>query len=238
MAIQEATPSQPAWKAASGPWTDLGLTLPIFVGYHLGVVLLPVRNAADLLTYELVALADHNLLAYGGLTLAIAAVYIGVLVVAGRGQALRWERFFWVGVEGVVYAVTMRLIAASVVGNLFLARGVDSAFAGLVMSLGAGFYEEVMFRVVLFGFGARLLTFLFPFPLPMKRLLLKLGWAVVTAAVFSGWHYLGALGDEFEATSFVFRWVCGLVFTAIYWFRGFAPAVWTHALYDVWVLVL
>lgn len=30
---------------------------------------------------------------------------------------------------------------------------------------------------------------------------------------------------------------CGLVLTAIYAFRGFAPAVWTHALYDVWVMV-
>ena len=33
-------------KTASGPWTDLALTLPIFVAYHLGVVFLPVRNAA------------------------------------------------------------------------------------------------------------------------------------------------------------------------------------------------
>jgi hypothetical protein len=72
----------------------------------------------------------------------------------------------------------------------------------------------------------------------MKRMLFKLGWGVVAAAVFSGWHYIGSLGDSFDMTSFVFRWVCGLVFTVIYWFRGFAPAVWTHALYDVWVLVL
>lgn len=233
--LQQAKPS---WKGASGPWTDLGLTLPIFVGYHLGVVLLPVRNAADLLTYELVALANNSLLAYGGLTLTIAAVYVGLLVVAGRGHVLRWNRFVWVAVEGVVYAVVMRLIAAYVVGNLHLAQGEQGAFGGLVMSLGAGFYEEVAFRVVLFGLGARLLTLLFPFPVPMKRMLFKVGWAVVAAAVFSGWHYVGALGDSFDMTSFVFRWVCGVVFTVIYWFRGFAPAVWTHALYDIWVLVL
>lgn len=239
----EAPPATP-WKEASGPWTDLGLTLPIFVGYHLGVVVLPVRNAADLVTFELITLANNNLFAYSALTLAIAAVYVGVLWVAGRGRALRWERFVYIGIEGIVYAFTMRLIAASVVGNLglssiiALARGIDSGFAGLVMSFGAGFYEEVMFRVILFGLGARLLIYLFPIPVPAKRFVVKVTWAVITAAIFSGWHYVGPMGDDFDLVSFVFRWVCGIVFCFIYWFRGFAPAVWTHALYDVWVLVL
>ena len=39
----------------SDAWTDLGLTLPIFVLYHLGVVFLPIRNAADPVTHELIS---------------------------------------------------------------------------------------------------------------------------------------------------------------------------------------
>ena len=225
-------------RSRSGPWTDLGLTLPIFVGYHLGVVFLPVQNAADVVTRELVTLAGNSLPTYGLLTLAIAAVYAGSLFVMGRGRMLRWDRFLMVGLEGIVYAIAMRLVASYVVGNLYLAQGAGGPFAGLVMSLGAGFYEEVAFRVVLYGLGARLLTFLFPVPVPMKRVVLKVVWAVVAAGVFSGWHYVGALGDDFDPSSFVFRAVCGLVFTAIYAFRGFAPAVWTHTVYDIWVLVL
>ena len=31
--------------------------------------------------------------------------------------------------------------------------------------------------------------------------------------------------------------VCGLVFTLIYVTRGFAPVVWTHVVYDLWVMV-
>ena len=119
-----------------------------------------------------------------------------------------------------------------------LGGGIGDRFAGLVMSLGAGFYEEIAFRVLLFGVGLKLLKLFVVAVDPLKRALVALGWAVVCAAVFSGWHYVGALGDPFEMRSFVFRWVCGLVFTAIYAFRGFAPVVWTHALYDIWVLVL
>ena len=225
-------------KSGSGPWADLALTLPVFVGYHLGVITLPIRNAADVVTRELVTLANNNMLAYSGLTLAIGAVFVGILVVLGRGHTLHWENFALVIVEGIVYAVAMRLAAGWIVGRMFLAAGVESRFAGLVMSLGAGFYEEVAFRVILFGLGAKLLTLLFPMAVPFKQKLITIGWAVVAAVIFSGWHYVGALGDAFDAKSFVFRAVCGLVFTVIYVFRGFAPAVWTHALYDIWVLAL
>ncbi len=213
--------------------------MPIFLGYHLGVIFLPVRNAADVVTRQLAVLADNSLLAYGGLTLGIGAVYVALLVVLGRDRALRWERFGLVAAEGVLYAIAMRFIAGYVVGRLYLAAaGEMSAFTGLVMSLGAGFYEEVVFRVGLFGLGARVVGMLFPLLTPFRKQLTTLGWAIVTAAIFSGWHYVGAMGDPFDVKSFVFRWVCGLVFTAIYAFRGFAPVVWTHALYDIWVLVL
>jgi hypothetical protein len=220
----------------SDPWSDLGLTLPIFIGYHLGVVFLPMRNAADIVTRELVALANNDLLKYGGLTLLLGVVFVGVLAMLGRGHTLKLERFAWVLAEGVAYAVVMRLIAGYVVGRLPLTLG-DRA-SGLVMSLGAGFYEEIAFRVVLFGLGAKVLR-LFAEPISSGRAqIITLVWAVVAAAVFSGWHHLGEFGEPFELRAFVFRWVCGLVFTAIYAFRGFAPVVWTHALYDIWVLVL
>jgi hypothetical protein len=223
---------------ASGPWTDLGLTLPIFLGYHLGVVFLPVRNAADVVTQELVALADHNVLAYGGLTLAIGAVFIGALVVLGRGQELRWDRFLVLALEGIAYAVAMRLIAGYVVGRLFLGPIEGGPFTGIVMSLGAGFYEEIAFRVILFGFGLRLLLLMNAGAPAPKRALLTIGWGLLAAAAFSAWHHVGPMADPFDLKVFVFRWVCGLVFTVIYALRGFAPVVWTHALYDVWALVL
>ena len=240
-ARSSGTPDRQQLRIASRsePWTDLGLTLPIFVGYHLGVVFVPYRNAADVVTRELVSLANDDLVAYSALTVAIGLAFAGVLVVLGRGRALHWYRFGWVALEGVMYAVAMRLVAGYVVGKLHLALGSSERLTGLVLSLGAGFYEEIAFRVVLFGLGARLLDLLlFQKANRTRQVLVQVAWAMVAAAVFSGWHHLGAMGEPFELQAFVFRWVCGILFTAIYTFRGFAPAVWTHALYDVWVLVL
>ncbi len=227
-------------KDGSGPLDDLALTLPVFVGYHLGVVFLPTRNAADLVTHELVNFAQNDLLAYSGLTVSIGLVFAGVLLVLGRKESLRWQRFVVVGLEGVLYAIMMRLLAGYVVGRLRLDAGgaLDSGmFAGTVMSLGAGFYEELVFRVGVFGLGLPLVRSLLRATAGTARVVAWLAWAGVSAALFSAWHYVGEFGEAFELRSFVFRWVCGLVFAAIYGFRGFAPVVWTHALYDLWVIV-
>jgi hypothetical protein len=235
----KATPEEGVAQG-SGLWADLALTLPILIGYHIGVYFLPVRNAADWVTRELVVLSKDSPLGYLGLTSCIALGLVAVFMLFGRGQALRASRFAWVAVEGVVYATAMRLIAGYAVGELFLAGGAlpeMDRLTGLVMSLGAGFYEELVFRVVLYGLGARLLLLLLVAS-PLNVLLVRLMWAVACAVAFSGWHYTGELGDTFEMRSFVFRAVCALVFTVIYQYRGFAPAVWTHALYDIWVLVL
>ena len=151
--------------------------------------------------------------------------------------------------EGGAYAIAMGTAASWVVGKMFAgphAADVRAPFTGVVMSFGAGFYEELAFRVLLFGAGAKLLAWLFAgqrigganrAPMSAGAAVVTLVWAVASAAVFSGMHYLGPLGDPFDMRSFVARGVLGLALTLVYVSRGFAAAVWTHALYDVWVLV-
>lgn len=242
-------------REGSGPLADLALTLPIFVVYHLGVVWMDVQNAADIVTRELKNLASSSLPAYSGLTLAIGGTFAGILLVLGRGHTLRWQRFALVAAEGILYAVAMRLVASYVVGKVHLAGGLAWAqslapstpppapvsdspgfLTSVVLSLGAGLYEEIAFRVGLYSLGRRLVLAMMPEALPGQRVMASLAWAALSAGVFSGWHYIGEFGEPFELRSFVFRWVCGVVFTVIYVFRGFAPVVWTHALYDIWVL--
>lgn len=249
----------------SGPLTDLALTLPLFLGYHMGVVFLPVRNAADLLTSELQRLAEHSLPLYFVLTIAIGLAYVVPLLLLGRGQHLKFERFAFTGSEGIVYAIAMRLCAGYVVarflqiaelpegpfGLLHAAPALSSSvevasealevgerLAGAVMSLGAGFYEELVFRVGFYGAGFLAIAFLFNVTGRLTKFFLRAGWALLVACAFSGWHHMGDMGEAFDLTTFVFRAACGLVFTGIYEWRGFAPAVWTHALYDLWVLAL
>jgi len=216
---------------------DLALTLPVFLAYHLGVVFLNVRNGSDLVTGELMQVAEGNKAVYLLLTLAIGVAFAGVFAWLGRGQAFRVTRFVQIAIEGIVYAFLMRAVGSYVVGSMFAGKVSLHGFPGVVMSLGAGFYEELTFRAILFGGGAWFLRKL-TFAGTIRGTIMTWGWALACAAIFSAIHYVGPLGDTFNLQSFVFRMVLGMALTVIFVFRGFAAAVWAHAFYDIWVLVL
>jgi hypothetical protein len=234
-----------------GPWVDLGLTLPIFLVYQLSVVFLGVQNGTDMVTGVLLRLSEGDRTTYLLATFAIGVIFAGTFAILGRGQAFHPRKFLQIAVEGVIYAVLMRVVAGYVVGAVFAGTIADeSRVVGFVMSLGAGFYEELSFRVILFGVGAKLLSWFvtrsnvtltsttaFAKRFSLASLAVVAAWGLLCALIFSGVHYVGPMADSFALPSFLFRVVLGLVLTLIFATRGFAAAVWTHALYDVWVLV-
>lgn len=250
--MAEAAPAVEPLTAKPGAWVDLGLTLPIFLIYHLAVVFLGVQNATDMVTGLLLSFSAGDKTKYLLATLAIGVIFAGGFALAGRGQAFRPKKFLQIAIEGTVYAFAMAMFANYVVGSIFAGPSSikdEGRFVGFIMSLGAGFYEELAFRVVLFGLGAKVLVKIFGHQkmelagtqvvtkYSFRSLMIIVGWAVAGALVFSGVHYVGAMSDSFQLASFTFRAVLGLVLTLIFVTRGFAAAVWTHAIYDVWVLV-
>jgi hypothetical protein len=247
----QPTPYAPAQRgvfAKPGAWAELALTLPIFLAYQIGVVFLGVRNAADVVTGSLLQLVRGDRVLYLALTGGIGLGTVVVFAILGRHQALRPAKLVQIALEGAAYATGMSAATSWVVGKLFAGPregALGGPVSGLVMSLGAGYYEEIAFRVVLFGLGARLLVLLFArrpargaAGSALGAIVLTAAWALVSAGIFSAVHYVGALADAFDVRSFVARGVLGLALTLVYATRGFAAAVWTHALYDIWVLVL
>ncbi len=104
----------------------------------------------------------------------------------------------------------------------------------LVVSLGAGIYEELLFRVLLTG------GLLWGFRAAFKwgRPAAASGAVLLSALIFSAFHYIGPLGDAFTVSSFTFRAIAGVAFSGLYVTRGLGITAWTHALYDVGLSVL
>ena len=102
-----------------------------------------------------------------------------------------------------------------------------------MISLGAGIYEELLFRVLLVGALAWLAGRLFGWSAGAAGVFATL----VGALIFSAFHYVGPYGDQLELASFTFRAIAGVLFSGLYLLRGFGITAWTHALYDVFLAV-
>jgi len=215
------------------PLTSLLLTIPVFLVYHLGILAIDMRNGVDLVSGLTFQLLDQSLLAYIGVTVGYAVAVAGAAWWLRKKGKIRPTEWLPVLGESVVLAIVMSFTVGWATNQLFGAQSGPPPMGPLdklVMAAGAGFHEELVFRVVLFAGGAWLLQ---------KAMKEKSAWkpalimALFSSVVFSAIHYIGPFGDPFRLDSFVFRFLAGLFLAGVYRWRGFAVAVYTHAIYDL-----
>ena len=243
------TPVARYWEDARAPRYSLVLALPLLVLYE-GLAALTagsgagaVRNGADvMLKAAFTAIAG----AYGPLAFGVALLGGGGWLFARDVRTRGWPRggrvLLMVGESllfGLLTGVVVGGLTQGLLHKLHLMRipgpiGEFPLSTQLALSLGAGLYEELLFRVLLTGsllWGTRVI----------------LGWGrapsaivsvVISALVFSAFHYVGPYGEALEVASFTFRAIAGLWFSALFVLRGFGITAWAHALYDVWVTLL
>jgi membrane protease YdiL (CAAX protease family) len=112
--------------------------------------------------------------------------------------------------------------------------GQQGPLARVVMSLGAGVYEETVFRLgIMAGVAAVLQTVV-----GFARWIAVAVALAISALIFSAMHHIPPYGDPFSVGVFLFRALAGVFFGLLFYFRGFAVAVYTHALYDLYVLLV
>jgi hypothetical protein len=239
-------PNSGYWSATRAPRYSLVFVFPLLVTYEILARLISgesgIRNGADVLLKSLFVLfgGPHGLTIF-----AILLFGTGLFLVVRdwkQNGAPRGSYFLGMTLESVVYAflfggVTSALTALLLHGPsiLMIAQGHSMPVATqLMVSLGAGIYEELLFRVILVSALARLATTVFGW----KPLAAGIFATVLGALIFSAFHYIGPLGDTLTLGSFMFRMVAGLLLSALFLLRGFGIAAWTHGLYDVILTVL
>lgn len=231
-----------AWALASkgkaDPFTSLVLTLPLFLVYHLGILLIDRRNGVDWVSSLVFALLDASVPAYVLTTLGLSAGLVIALRVMQRSRKLKATALGPVLIESVLWAIAMGLSVSYATTHLvgaLAAGGHELARLGpvdkVVMAAGAGFHEELVFRVILFSGAALGLQKLAGMGGLGAHGLAALGSALIFAAM----HHVGPFGEPVTVIAMVFRTLAGLYLTAVYAARGFAVAVYAHALYDVLV---
>jgi hypothetical protein len=153
----------------------------------------------------------------------------------------------WAFAEAAAWAFVLFLCSMAFFSGILRADNVRASMGGgvasimteIVFNAGAGVYEELVFRVFL----VLVLSQLFIRIAHFDRLQGGVAAALGAAVIFSLMHF-GARpgadpwgGDRFVAL-FVFRWLAGIFFSLLFYFRSFGMAVATHALYDTMVTAM
>lgn len=225
---------------------SLLFALPLLVAYEVGAVMIAgrasgMRNGADVLLRTLLAAGGlHGTLALTAI-LAIASAVMIVRERRRRRVPLEARYFGGMVLESVAYALLFGIVVGTatswLLGGFRLAADGGALqrmplLDGVVLSLGAGIYEELVFRVLLVG-GLLLIFTRAGVGQRWSRVLA----AVLAAFLFSAFHYIGPYAYPLELSSFTFRFLAGLAFSVLFILRGFGIAAWTHALYDVFLLL-
>lgn len=234
------------WQQSQLPWPSLVFLTPLLLAYELGVLWVggpradEVRSGADVWLR-----AGLDAVGFGVPWLPPVLVIVGLLTWQWVERHPWWvslETLAGMFAESIVFAFLL-LLLGQLQSQFFSLSGVSVPTAlspagtiVLVRALGyvgAGIYEEVLFRLALL-----------PPLLALLRQSTKLrAWAaplavLVTSLLFSAAHHAGPQGEPFDLFRFVFRALAGGVFAFLFVRRGFGITACSHAFYDLLVGVL
>jgi len=158
---------------------------------------------------------------------AVVSILLACHLVRNDSWSMHLGYLVGMFLESAVYAIPLRALALAFAHYLPLYPPTDKPTALLVLSVGAGVYEEMLFRFVLYA----VLSFLLIDLMQVKRLPALLLIVLISSVGFSMYHYLGS--EVFEWRSFAFRTLAGIYFGVIFLRRGIGITAGTHAAYDI-----
>lgn len=238
------------WALARQPLHCLLFLLPLLAAYEIGTGLgvgddhSSVRNGADYWMRSGLHLAGlkHPLL--------LPVVVVGLLATWQLVGRFRWKpsagTLLGMLAESALFGACLVLLGQlqdlafrSHLGHL--AQGAHSAIPlaqpgtmpRVISYIGAGIYEEVLFRLCLIPASYGVLRALL---IPRRPAMLLA--VLSTSILFSAAHYVGPAADQLTLFSFVFRAIAGVFFALLFVLRGFGITVGSHAAYDLIVGIL
>lgn len=247
-------PEPDYWILARRPLACLLFLFPLLAVYEAGVIWMggdqapQVRNGADAWMRGLLQSAG---VPFGFLVpILVVVILLGWHLKAHHPWKISGETLMGMFAESILFAFL--LIVAGQLQNLAFeklgnpevplsVRGttgsrslIENPTTALAISyVGAGIYEEALFRLCLLPmcFGA------------FRMLKLNKTWAAVlsvlaTSVLFSVAHHVGPMGEPFRLFPFTFRMIAGLFFAGLFVLRGFGITVGTHTAYDLLVGLL
>jgi membrane protease YdiL (CAAX protease family) len=248
-----SNPTNPAevsgdyWQQSRRPLASLAFVAPLLLLYEIGVLVLgphAVRNGADVWLRQLLDLLGFS--QYFLLPLLTVAILLGWHHTTRQpwrvSLGILWTMLAECAALAVVLVIIARLqdsflsVFMPAMSHTAIRAAIWDGFADwlgqLVGFIGAGVYEEVMFRLTMVPAAAWLLK-----RCGCTTAQSLAGAVIVTSLLFAAAHHIGPEGEPIILRNFLFRTIAGIFFATLFVYRGFGIAAGTHALYDILVSV-
>ncbi|MCK5520978.1 MAG: CPBP family intramembrane metalloprotease [Candidatus Marinimicrobia bacterium] len=228
-------------SSSKTPLYSLIYVLPAALFYEISIFIVNnsdiegVRNSADILFKRLIEQIGFE--GFEASILLFFIIFVAVSFVQGiklKKGDFNWVHFPLIIMESTLYAAFMVILFSYILRANVTLSGAVPEFQHIVFSVGAGVYEEILFRGILL----QGLIFLLARVEGSSAILMTLFSVLLTSLIFVGIHYIGPYGDAFSFISFFIRFVASLILSGIYLWRGFALAAYSHIFYDIFVILI
>ncbi len=231
---------------AHRPIVCLMFLLPVIFIYEIGIMLTAHGNLSAAFHERVIAFQlFYQFLMLLGISgfylpgLAIIVILICWQIATGDSWRVNWRTTIGMAIESLMLAIPLLVlshVAASYASRFVsLAAGATEIYMHwyekLLLSIGAGLYEELLFRLVLITILSIVLIDIMRIPEGPAIFLI----VISSAVIFSLYHYLG--DEAFYWHTFVFRTIAGGYLAGIFILRGFGVTVGCHIMYDILVLI-
>jgi hypothetical protein len=234
------------WSLTRRPLPSLVFVVPLMLAYEIGVLWHgrtstgTLRTGAD--TWIRQVLASLGLTDQWFLPLILVVILLGWQISSSRDWRFPPSILVGMVLESIVLAIALVGLSRLIdMGFLLLDRDFrpvlavaptarSASMVPVIGFLGAGVYEEALFRLVLVPILFGLLRLL-----QTPQILASALAVTGSALLFSLAHHAGSPSESFTWFAFVFRWMAGVFFAWVFVIRGFGIAVGTHTAYDILV---
>lgn len=224
------------WNKSKSPLYSLVFALPLILTYEILVFTLNhsdivgMRNGADALFRQFFAMFGiYGFYLVGFVILVVLFLIYYFQMNNKKREPFNRQFFMMMFVESMLYAYILRIVMDKLLFITLMdvdALGKREIFT---MCIGAGVYEELVFRIIFLQAIIFICQNIFRF---RKSISITIG-IIVASLIFAGFHYIGDYGDQLEILSFLFRFLAGVILSTVFLLRGYGIAVYSHAIYDL-----
>lgn len=221
------------------PISSLYFVLPLIILYELGTrFVIPPPSGHSGETRIIAFTMMREFFGLFGATgrylpcLAVVGILLAWHIARNDSWQVKWGTLLGMLVESALLAFPLLGLSLAITRYVPMAAPIADRWSMVVLSIGAGVYEELVFRLIAFTALNLLLIDVLRLAKTLSYLLMVLGSSIL----FSSYHYLGS--EPFELQTFLFRTVAGMFFGGLFVFRGFGITAGCHAIYDIMVVLL